>query len=174
MRGINLKKTCIISLIALLLGMVLVTGCNGKEDLTVAKDGNTVKAHYTGKLDDGTVFDTSLESEPLEFVLGSGQLIPGFDEAVRGMKVGQTKTVRIPAEEAYGPHLEDMVIVIERDKLPANLNPTVGQRLQMQHENGSVVAVMVTDVSDTTITLDGNHPLAGKALTFEIQVVEIR
>ena len=140
----------------------------------MAKDGNTVKVHYTGKLDDGTVFDTSVEREPLEFTIGAGQMIPGFEGAVRGMQVGQVKTVTIPAEEAYGSHNEDMVLVVERDKLPDNLNPVVGQQLQMQQENGNTAVVVVTDVSDTTITLDANHPLAGKALTFEIELVEMK
>ncbi|MFC1869855.1 peptidylprolyl isomerase [Chloroflexota bacterium] len=140
----------------------------------MAKDGNIVKVHYTGKLDDGTIFDTSLEREPLEFTIGAGQMIPGFEGAVRGMQVGQVKTVTIPAEEAYGPHNEDMVLVVERDKIPENLNPVVGQQLQMQHENGNTAVIVVTDVSDTTITLDANHPLAGKALTFEIELVEMK
>ncbi len=140
----------------------------------MAKDGNTVKVHYTGKLDDGTIFDTSVEREPLEFTMGTGQIIPGFEEAVREMQVGQVKTVTIPAEEAYGPHNEDMVIKVERDKLPENLNPVVGQRLQKQQENGHMDVVVVTDFSDTTITLDANHPLAGKALTFEIELVEMK
>ncbi len=161
-------------LVIVLSGILLVTGCTGKEGLAVAKDGNTVKVHYTGKLDDGTIFDTSVEREPLEFTIGTGQMIPGFEGAVRGMQVGQVKTVTIPAEEAYGPHNEDMVLVVDRDKLPENLNPVVGQRLQMQQENGNTAVVVVTDVSDTTITLDTNHPLAGKALTFEIELVEMK
>lgn len=140
----------------------------------MAKDGNTVKVHYTGKLDDGTIFDTSVEREPLEFTIGAGQIIPGFEEAVRRMQVGQVKTVTIPADEAYGPHNEDMVLVVERDKLPENLNPVVGQRLQKQQENGNMDVVVVTEFSDTTITLDANHPLAGKALTFEIELVEMK
>ena len=140
----------------------------------MAKDGNTVKVHYTGKLDDGTIFDTSVEREPLEFTIGAGQMIPGFEGAVRGMQVGQVKTVNIPAEEAYGPHNEGMVLVVKRDELPENLNPVVGQRLQMQQENGNTAVVVITDVSDTTITLDANHPLAGKALTFEIELVEMK
>ena len=161
-------------LVIVLSGILLVAGCTGKEGLAVAKDGNTVKVHYTGKLDDGTTFDTSVESEPLEFTIGAGQMIPGFEGAVRGMQVGQVKTVTIPAEEAYGSHNEDMVLVVERDKLPDNLNPVVGQQLQMQQENGNTAVVVVTDVSDTTITLDANHPLAGKALTFEIELVEMK
>ncbi len=160
--------------VIVLSGILLVTECAGKEGLAMAKDGNTVKVHYTGKLDDGTIFDTSVEREPLEFTIGAGQMIPGFEGAVRGMQVGQVKTVTISAEEAYGPHNEDMVLVVERDKLPENLNPVVGQRLQKQQENGHMDVVVVTDFSDTTITLDANHPLAGKALTFEIELVEMK
>lgn len=167
-------KRSAILLVIVLSGILLVTGCTGKEGSAAAKDGNTVKVHYTGKLDDGTIFDTSLEREPLEFTIGAGQMIPGFEAAVRGMQVGQVKTVTIPAEEAYGPHNEDNVLVVERDKLPENLNPVVGQQLQMQQENSNMAVFVVTDVSDTMITLDANHPLAGKALTFEIKLVEMK
>jgi len=167
-------KICTILLIIALSGILLVTGCTGKEGLVMPKDGNIVKVHYTGKLDDGTIFDTSVEREPLEFTIGAGQMIPGFEGVVRGMQVGQVKTVTIPAEEAYGSHNEDMVLVVERDKLPENLNPVVGQRLEKQQENGNTAVLVVIDFSDTTITLDANHPLAGKALTFEIELLEIR
>ena len=168
------KKICVILLVTLLLVTVLVIGCTGKEDSAIANDGNTVKVHYTGTLEDGTIFDTSVEREPLEFTLGEGQLIPGFEEAVRGMQIGQSKTVTIPAEEAYGPHLDDLVLVIERDQLPENLDPAVGQQLQMQQTDGRTTVVIVTDVSETTITIDANHSLAGKDLTFEIELVEIK
>jgi len=170
----NVVKICTILLIIVLSGILLVTGCTGKEGLAMLKDGNTVKVHYTLKLDDGTIVDTSVEREPLEFTIGAGQMIPGFEEAVRGMQVGQVKTVTIPAEEAYGPYNENMVLVVERDKLPENLNPAVGQRLEKQLENGETAVLVVTDFSDTTITLDANHPLAGKALTFDIELLEIR
>jgi peptidylprolyl isomerase len=140
----------------------------------MVKDGKTVKVHYTGTLGDGTVFDTSVEREPLEFTMGEGRVIPGFEEAVKGMKVGQSKTVTIPADKAYGPHSDDLILVIERTQLPENLNPGVGQRLQMQQENGRLSVVIVTDVSPKTITLDANHPLAGKDLTFELKLVEVK
>ena len=168
-----LKNTCVI-LLVILTGILLLIGCAGKEDSTIANDGDTVKVHYTGTLEDGTVFDTSREREPLEFTLGEGQLIPGFEEAVRGIQVGQTKTVTIPAEEAYGPHHDEMVMVVERDKLPEGLKPAIGQRLQMQQPDSGTAVVVVTDVSETTITIDANHPLAGKVLTFEIELVEIK
>ena len=168
------NKICAILLVILLSGTVLVTGCIGKEGSAMAIDGNTVKVHYTGTLDDGTVFDTSVGCEPLEFTLGQGELIPGFEEAVRGLKIGQSKTVTIPAEEAYGQHTDDLVMTIERTRLPEGLDPEVGQQLQMQQANGRTTVIMITDVSEKTITVDGNHPLAGKDLTFEIELVEIR
>ena len=140
----------------------------------MANDGDTVKVHYTGTLEDGTVFDTSRGQEPLEFTLGEGNIIPGFEETVKGMLVGQTKMVTIPAEEAYGPHRDELVMVIERDKLPEGMNTAIGQQLQMQQADGGTAVVVVTDVSETTITIDANHPLAGKDLTFEIELVEIK
>ena len=140
----------------------------------MANDGNTVKVHYTGTLEDGTIFDTSAEREPMEFTLGTGQVIPGFEEAVRGMQVGQSKTFTIPSEQAYGPYLDDRVLVVEREQLPEDLKPEAGQQLQIPVADGRTTMVIVTDVSETTITLDANHPMAGKNLTFEIEVVEIK
>jgi len=161
-------------LVILLLANMLVTGCTGKEGSKMAKDGDTVNVHYTGKLEDGTVFDSSVEREPLEFTLGAGTIVPGFEEAVRGMQAGQSKTVTIPSQEAYGPRRDEMVLVIERTELPPELKPDVGQQLQMQQSDGRAVSVLVTDVSETTITIDANHPLAGKDLTFEIELLEIK
>ena len=140
----------------------------------MASDGDTVRVHYTGTLEDGTTFDTSVGREPLEFTLGEGKMIPGFEKAIYGLKVGKSKTVTIPAEEAYGPHRDDLVIVVEREQLPADLDPKVDQQLQMQQTDGRTAVVIVTDVSETTITVDANHPLAGKDLTFEIELVEIK
>jgi len=140
----------------------------------MANDGDTVRVHYTGTLTDGTMFDTSQEREPLEFIMGSGNVISGFEEATRNMEVGQVKTVTIPAEKAYGPYHEEMVLAMPRDQLPTDLNPEIGQRLQMQSPDGTRVVVVITDVSDIAITLDANHPLAGKDLTFEIELMEIK
>ena len=140
----------------------------------MVKEGKTVKVHYTGTLGDGTVFDTSVEREPLEFTMGEGKVIPGFEEAVKGMKVGQSKTVTIPVDDAYGPRRDDLILEIERTQLPENLNPEVGQRLQMEQANGRQSIVTVTDVSQKTITLDANHPLAGEDLTFELKLVEVK
>ncbi|HEY9633126.1 MAG TPA: peptidylprolyl isomerase [Coleofasciculaceae cyanobacterium] len=138
-----------------------------------AKSGDTVKIHYTGKLDDGTVFDSSVDREPLEFTLDSGQVIPGFDQAVLGMTPGETKTEKIPMDQAYGPYREEMVVQVGREQMPPELQPEVGQQLQVQQGNGQTIPVVVTEVTEATVTLDANHPLAGEDLTFEIQLVEI-
>ena len=168
------KNSHIVLLGIILLGAILISGCNAEHDTAQAKNGNIVQVHYTGTLKDGTVFDTSVGHEPLEFTLGEGQMIPGFEQAVLGMKMGESKTVTIPAKDAYGPRRDDLILVIERNQLPENLEPEVGQQLQMQQTNGRTMVVIVTDVSDTTITIDANHPLAGKDLTFEIELVRIQ
>jgi len=138
-----------------------------------AKIGDTVKVHYTGKLEDGTVFDTSAERGPLEFKIGEGQVIQGFEDAVIGMNPGEEKTVEIPADEAYGQRNEEMVADIGRDQFPEYLSPEVGQQFQIRQQNGQIILVTVTEISEDTVTLDANHPLAGKDLTFEIQLLEI-
>ena len=166
-----------------------------------AKTGDKVKVHYTGKLEDGSVFDTSegyidlpndsscgcsskkgtgsgcgCDSQatgPMEFVIGAGQLIPKFEAAVIGLEPGQSITVSIPADDAYGQRAEEMVAVIERSEIPAEINPEPGHQMEVILENGSPLPVLVTEVTDTTITLDGNHPLAGRDLTFAIRLVEI-
>ncbi|HEY9597687.1 MAG TPA: peptidylprolyl isomerase [Cyanophyceae cyanobacterium] len=138
-----------------------------------AKSGDTVKIHYTGKLDDGTVFDSSINREPLEFTLDQGQVIPGFEQAVVGMSPGESKTQKIPVDQAYGPYREDMVIQVSREMLPPDLQPEVGQQLQVQQPTGQAIPVIVTDVSNGKVTLDANHPLAGENLTFDIELVEI-
>jgi peptidylprolyl isomerase len=138
-----------------------------------AKMGDTVKVHYTGKLDDGTVFDSSADREPLQFTIGSGNIIPGFEQAVVGMSLGDSKTEKIPIDQAYGPYVDEMVVTIERRQMPADLEPEVGQQLQIQQPNGQIIPVVVTDVSDSQVTLDANHPLAGEDLIFDINLVEI-
>lgn len=138
-----------------------------------AKAGDTVKVHYTGKLTDGTVFDTSTNREPLQFTLEAGQIIPGFEQAVVGMSPGESKTEQIPMDKAYGPHRDEMVLEVGREKMPPDLQPQVGQQLQVQQPNGQAVPVIVTDVTDSMIRLDANHPLAGQDLTFDIELVEI-
>jgi len=141
--------------------------------MSKAKKGDTVKVHYTGRLDDGTVFNSSENRQPLEFKIGEGQVIAGFEEAVIGMDKGDSKTIKIHADKAYGPHREDMVIEVDRDKLAADKVPKKGELWQISRDNDDPIIVMVVDVSDDKVTLDANHPLAGEDLTFEIQVEEI-
>ena len=138
-----------------------------------AKSGDTVKVHYTGKLEDGTVFDSSVEREPLAFQLGAGQVIPGFEKAVEGLAPGEKANAVIPATEAYGPRNEEAIITVERSQLPPNMDPQVGQQLQVQQQNGQPCVVQVVQVDDAQITLDANHPLAGKDLEFEIELVAV-
>ena len=138
-----------------------------------AAAGDTVKIHYTGTLTDGEMFDSSDGRPPLEFTLGAGQVIPGFDLAVSGMEVGESKTVTIPADQAYGERRPEMVMSIPRSELPENMNPELGQQLQMQTTDGQVVVVTVTAVDEMKLELDANHALAGKDLTFAIELVEI-
>jgi len=138
-----------------------------------AKTGDTVKIHYTGTLTDGTQFDSSAGRDPLEFTLGSGQVIPGFDQAVRGMAVGDSKSVNIAAQDAYGPRHEQMVQEVPKNALPEDLEPTAGMSLQARGQDGRVLNLTVTHVGDEAITVDGNHPLAGRDLNFDIELVEI-
>ncbi len=141
--------------------------------MSQAKAGDTVKIHYTGTLDDGTQFDSSVGREPLEFTLGSGQVIPGFDKAVEGMAVDEKKTVNIAADDAYGPRHEQMIQEVPKSALPAGLEPEVGMALQAQSQDGQPMRLTVTAVGEDSITVDGNHPLAGKALNFELELVSI-
>ena len=142
--------------------------------MSQAKSGDTVKIHYTGTLDDGTQFDSSQGRDPLEFEVGSGQVIPGFDKAVEGMTVGDSKSVRIEADDAYGPRHEQLIQQVERSVLPDDLNPETGMALQSSSPDGQVTQFMVTEVTDETITVDANHPLAGHALSFDIELVDIK
>ena len=135
--------------------------------------GNTVRIHYKGTLTDGTEFDTSQGKDPLEFTLGSGQVISGFDNGVDGMELHEKKTIFIPANEAYGEWRDELVINVPRSDLPSDLNPEVGMHLQMTNQNNQVIHVLVSDLKDDSITLDANHPLAGQDLTFDIELVEI-
>ncbi len=139
-----------------------------------AQSGDTVKVHYTGKLDDGRVFDTSRDTEPLEFTIGRNQVIPGFEEAVIGMSVGETKTARIAAGNAYGTRHEEWVVDVGRDELPDGADPVVGQHLQVEQEDGQRTIVRVSATSEDSVTLDANHPLAGEDLTFEIELLQVQ
>ncbi len=138
-----------------------------------AKNGDTVRVHYTGKLGDGRVFGTSVGREPLELTLGERDVIAGFQDAVVGMAVGERKTIQIGPDHAYGPHRQDLIIEVERGVLPPNVEPEVGQRLEYRQPDGEAMPVTVTNVSESTVTLDTNHPLAGKQLTFDLELVEI-
>lgn len=141
--------------------------------MATAQLGDTVLVHYTGRLDDGSVFDTSQQRGPLRINLGETKLIPGFQSAVVGMETGETKTATIPADEAYGPRRDEMVLEVDRGKLPPEISPHVGQDLQLQTQTGQPVPAKVVNVTDDSITVDANHPLAGKELTFDIELVNI-
>lgn len=138
-----------------------------------AKRGNRVKIHYTGKLKDGRVFDTSDNHDPLQFEIGKGEVISGLEEAVLDMEQGEKKTVNIPAEKAYGSYHREKVVSVEKSRIPAHISPEVGKKLKLLQPDGQTDIVRITDISDTEVTLDANHPLAGKDLMFEIQMVEI-
>jgi len=159
-----------------------------------AKNGDKVRVHYTGTLEDGSIFDSSEDTEdmcgdecedegcgcgvahhdsPLEFVIGSGMLLPKFEAAVVGLEPGQSVTVKIAADDAYGQRAEEMVATIQRSEIPADMNPQVGDQMEVVLQDGSPMPVMVTDATESAITLDANHPLAGQDLTFEIRLVEI-
>jgi peptidylprolyl isomerase len=138
-----------------------------------AKQGDTVKIHYTGKLEDETVFDSSVNREPLQFTIGAGKIIPGVEQGIIGMSPGESKTVKVSSDEAYGPHRPELVEEIERKKLPNYLKLQAGKMLQIQQPNGQTIRVLITNVTESKVTLDGNHPLAGKELIFDIQLLEI-
>ena len=139
-----------------------------------AKAGDTVRVHYTGTLDDGTQFDSSYDrGEPLQFTLDSSTVIPGFEKAVLGMAPSDSAIAKIPFAEAYGEHNEDLVLNVARSEMPSNLDPQVGQRLHSHQPDGQPVTATITAISDESVTLDGNHPLAGQDLIFEIELVEI-
>jgi FKBP-type peptidyl-prolyl cis-trans isomerase 2 len=138
-----------------------------------AKTGDTVKIHFTGKLDDGTVFGSTAERGALEFKLGEGQIIPGVEKAVEGMNVGESKTVKVAPEEAYGQRIAELVQEVKRDEFPKGVEPKVGQRFEVPQEEGQRMGVRVVEVSESSVTLDANHPLAGRDLTFELELLEI-
>jgi peptidylprolyl isomerase len=143
--------------------------------MKAVKNGDTILVHYKGSLEDGTVFDSSLDSEPMKFTIGGGEIIPGFESAVLGMNVGDKKTVKIPSDQAYGSHHTEMVQTIPRDAFPENVKPTIGQQFQVSPADGECedFIVRVTDVNEENVVLDANHPLAGKDLIFDIDLVAI-
>lgn len=137
------------------------------------KQGDKVRVHYTGTYDDGTIFDSSVERDPLEVTVGTGMVIQGFDRALVDMEPGQKKNVNIPAAEAYGPRAEELVAEIPRERIPENIQLEVGQQLQLSLADGGEAIVMIVDLSEKTVTLDANHPMAGMDLNFELELVEI-
>ncbi len=190
------QSTKLIGILTILIILLLASGCVEDGDLqpesksveleehqeeivadqnetAQAKVGDTIRVHYTGTLDNGTVFDSSVGREPLQFTIGLGQMIPGFDKGVVGLNLSESKTITIPADQAYGPYRADLVQVVARDQLPPDSELEVGQVLQASQPNGQIILVTVTNVTDSNVTLDANHRLAGKNLTFEIQLVEI-
>lgn len=142
--------------------------------MSKATEGNTVKVHYTGKLNNDQVFDSSREREPLEFTIGAGQMIPGFDTAVNGMNIGETKQVTIVAKEAYGERNEEAVFKLPKTQLPPDLEPQKGMQLEANREDGQKQMLLVVEVEEEEITLDANHPLAGHDLIFDIELMEIQ
>jgi len=141
--------------------------------MSVASKGDAVKVHYTGRLQNGTVFDSSANREPLSFVLGDGNMIKGFDAAVHGMSIGQEITVTIPCAEAYGEKRDDMMLDIPMEQVPPHIQPELGMELTLQNQMGQPVPVKVVFMDEVKITLDANHPLAGEDLIFDITLVEI-
>ena len=138
-----------------------------------AKDGDVVRVHYTGTLDDETQFDSSVGRDPLEFTVGAGMVIPGFDEMVRGLEPGDSRTTRIPADQAYGESREEMKLSLTRGQLPAEFKPEVGQTIHLEGQDGRPVAARVVEADESGVVVDANHPLAGEALTFKIELVAI-
>ncbi len=137
-----------------------------------AKKGDTVRVLYVGKLKDETIFDSSGQI-PIEFTIGEGMVIPGFEEAIIGMDIGQHKKIEVSSEQAYGPHLDELVATISRDQFPTALDPEVGKQVKVANEMGQTFIMTIIDIRDGTVTLDANHPLAGKDLIFDIDLVEI-
>jgi peptidylprolyl isomerase len=141
--------------------------------MSKVKDGDTVKVHYTGKLENGDVFDSSRERDPFEFTVGNKAVIPGFEKGVVGMGVGDTKTIEIPPEEAYGAKQDELVVVVKKSEFPEDITPSIGQRLQIKQQDGNPVVVTITDLTEDNITLDANHPLAGYTLFFDVELIDI-
>jgi peptidylprolyl isomerase len=163
-------STCILTAALLLGGATMFSAC--RSGLT-AKTGDTVQVNYTLTLADGTVYETSVGKQPLEFVLGGGNYLPDFEKAIVGMKVGESRTITIPAADAYGTRRDDLIFTVDRSQLVPGVDPKVGDHLQGTDENGQTTVAVVIAVSDTTVTLDTNPPLAGEDLTFKIDLLKI-
>lgn len=139
-----------------------------------AKEGSTVQVHYEGRLPDGTVFDSSSGRDPIEFTIGGGQVVPGFDEAVRGMEPGQKKTTSIPAEKAYGDRSDELLFEVNKTEVPSEMELKVGDSVSVGLPNGQAIPVQVAAITEESVTLDANHPLAGKDLVFELELVKVK
>jgi peptidylprolyl isomerase len=157
--------------IPVILSFLLLGGCSSGE--RVASDGDKVSVNYTGKLEDGTVFDTSIGKQPLSFTIGAGEMISGFDNAVRGMKVGETKTVTLSPDQAYGEYRDDLIITLERSKIPPSVTIDYGKKISLKNNLGQTFIAVIIDISPTTVTVDANHELASKTLIFEIELLSI-
>ena len=178
----NLIKYLTVFVICLM-GIFSIAGCSSSDspvattttisELKQVQAGDTVKVDYTLKLQDGTVFETSLGDQPMEVTLGQGQLFPMLEQAIVGMKIGASKVVNIPVDQAFGPRQAELIQVVSRDKLPADVVPEVGMQLQTTQIDGTTAVVTITEVTDTTVTIDSNSPLAGQDLTFDIKLVSI-
>ena len=144
-----------------------------EQTIAQAKHSDTVRVHYTGKFADGKIFEASVEDQPLQFTIGDDQVVTDLEQAVVGMATGESKTIRIMADNAYGPYHDELVFVLDRHRFPENLQPEVGQDLLIREGNDPALRVTVIDVSESSVTLDANHPLAGKDLTIDICLVEI-
>lgn len=146
---------------------------NTSDSIRTAQQGDTVRVHYRGTLDDGGEFDSSAGREPLEFRLGTGQVIAGFERTVDGMQLGETRTARLNADDAYGARRPDLMVELPKEQFPEGVKPEAGQQLELQQDDGQRIPVTIKAVEAETVTLDANHPLAGEALTFEIELTEI-
>lgn len=141
--------------------------------MSTAQNGSIVKVHYTGRLKSGEVFDSSKNNPPLEFEVGAGMVIPGFENGVVGMAVGDTKVIDIPCNEGYGEVRDELILVVPKSEFPPEIDPAIGEQLQIPQEQGQPVVVTVVKKDDEAITLDANHQLAGKDLVFEVELVEV-
>jgi len=156
--------------IPVILTLLLLTGCSGER---VAEEGDNVTVHYTGSLEDGTVFDSSIGKDPLAFTIGAGEVISGFDDAVKGMKVGEVKTVTLTPDQAYGEYNNDLIITLEISQIPSSINLELGENIPLQNSAGQIYVSKIIGIGLTTVTVDANHELAGKTLIFEIELVSI-
>ncbi|MDL5046552.1 peptidylprolyl isomerase [Oscillatoria amoena NRMC-F 0135] len=141
--------------------------------MSTVKNGDTVKVHYTGTLDSGEVFDSSREREPIAFTLGAGMMIPGFEKGVMGMTVGEKKTIKIPCAEAYGAHSQENMIKVPKSQVPPGMEPKAGMMVELRSPQGQAIPVRIAEVTEESVTLDGNHPLAGQDLNFDLELVSL-